>query len=76
MLDLSSFDISVSEIMAAFIFGVVGLYYFRLGRKDTHYPLIFTGLGLMLYPYFISGEKTVWIVGFALWATGYYFRNY
>jgi len=65
---------TVSQIIAGILFGIVGLYLFRWGKKNTHYPHIFIGLGLMIYPYFVTSDALTWVVGFALCGAGYYFR--
>ena len=67
-------DFSPAGLMGAFIFGVIGLYVFRAGKKDVNYSLILTGVGLMVYPYFIPGVWLQWLTGFALCGVAYYTR--
>jgi hypothetical protein len=69
-----SLDISASQIIAGILFGIIGLYLFRYGKRDGHYPHIFAGLALMIYPYFVSGDKLVWVIGLAICGAAYYWR--
>ena len=69
-LDLS-FD--VPSLIAGLIFGIVGLYVFRRGRKESSMRLVMLGLALMIYPYFVDGAAMNWIVGFVLTGVSYYY---
>jgi hypothetical protein len=62
----------MSFIFAGLIFGVMGIYVFREGKRRLDYPLIFVGLALMFYPYLTSGEWATWGVGIGLSALTYY----
>ncbi|MBO9668549.1 MAG: hypothetical protein J7501_17255 [Bdellovibrio sp.] len=68
---LSSF--SVSALIASLIFGIVGLWLFRHGRRESHIPNVIIGVGLMVYPYFVDGAKLTWGVGLALCGAAYYY---
>ena len=57
--------------MASLIFGIFGIYLFRLGKKRSHGLLIGISIALMIYPYFIDSEWLVWAVGIALTIVGY-----
>lgn len=71
-LDLS-FD--VPSLIAGLIFGIVGLYVFRRGRKESSMRLVMLGLALMIYPYFVDGATLNWVVGFLLSGASYYYWN-
>jgi hypothetical protein len=68
------FDFSFSAIMSSFIFGVIGFYLLRDGRKKENYTWIFIGVGLMVYPLFVHGPWLDWGVGFGLCWLAYYQR--
>ena len=77
MLDTASlFDISVSGLIAAFIFGVIGMWLFKEGRRRAKMELTLIGVAQMVYPYFTPNSKNSWIdwaAGIALcWAAHYY----
>ena len=73
--ELGSFDFSFSGILASFIFGVIGLYMFRHGKKSSDMRLLIIGLTLMIYPYFTSGPVMDWVLGCGLCGLAYFFRN-
>ncbi len=66
---------SFSGLFAGFIFGVIGLFCFRTGKKELNYSLIFTGIGLMGYTYFTSSMLQDWGGGIALCGLAYYLHN-
>ena len=57
--------------MASLIFGIFGIYMFRLGKKRSHGLLIGVAVALMVYPYFIENEWAIWGVGIGLTFFGY-----
>ena len=73
-MDLLGFDFSFSAIMSAFIFGVVGFYLLKEGRKRTNFAWVWIGIGLMAYPMLVHGPLLDWGVGFGLCWLAYYQR--
>lgn len=59
-------DLSFSTIMAGLIFGVLGMWLIKQGRKDAHIPWILIGLVLCVYPYFVVNAFLVWGIGLGL----------
>jgi uncharacterized membrane protein YcaP (DUF421 family) len=59
--DLS--QLSAANLIANLLFGSIGFVAFIYGKKQNLWKTMFIGLGLMIFPYFIS--QTV-----ALFATG------
>ncbi|MFT7560187.1 MAG: hypothetical protein ACI93R_002105 [Flavobacteriales bacterium] len=47
-------------------FGSIGLAYFVYGRKQSHLVAKYTGITLMVYPYFITNTIALVIVGVIL----------
>lgn len=76
-MDVTGLDLNFDGwvLAAAFIFGVIGMWLFREGRKRAQMTITFTGLALMIYPYFVSGRAANWLVGFALCGFAYYEWN-
>ena len=48
------------------IFGIIGMGYFSFGRKRDSLTFVFSGLGLMLFPYLIGGLTLTIVVGAGL----------
>ena len=67
-------NFSISSLFAGLIFSVIGLYVFRVGKRETNVTLIVLGLVLMLYTYFTKNSAQDWLIGAALCATSYYFK--
>ncbi len=49
-----SFD--ASTLVPGLIFGCIGMAYFSYGKKDSKPLHIFSGLALMILPYFIESQ--------------------
>lgn len=67
-------NFSLSSLLAGFIFGVIGVYLIKYAKDKGNIPQILIGIGLLLYPYFISNAYLVWALGFALLAMARYFK--
>lgn len=57
---------STSTIMWAMIFGSIGLGFFVYGKKQKSVLPLFSGIGLMVFPYFISNIYILLISGIVL----------
>ncbi len=57
---------SPAYIFGAILFGIIGYFAFRRGRKTSHATLTWGGVVLMLYPYAVSTTWLLWVVGIAL----------
>lgn len=44
---------SLPEIIVSFLFSAVGFIYFRIGKNRVQYNLLFCGMALMGYSYFV-----------------------
>ena len=56
------------------IFGSIGLGYFVYGKKQRSVVPLVCGLGLMVFPYFVSNTVVLVIVGSLLSAIPYFVR--
>lgn len=56
------------------VFGAIGFSYFLYGRKQRRGVPFGCGIGLMVFPYFISNTAMLVIIGAALIAAPYFFR--
>ncbi|MEZ4815312.1 MAG: hypothetical protein R3A80_08935 [Bdellovibrionota bacterium] len=68
-------EFSANAILAGIIFGIVGWLLFKEGKKRTCSELYFIGIGLMIYPYFVTNAVLVWLAGIGLTVAGFYFMK-
>ncbi|MEB4593096.1 hypothetical protein VSS37_19100 [Candidatus Thiothrix sp. Deng01] len=65
---------NTATLLWGLLFSSIGLGYFMYGRKQ-HSPLpLLCGLGLMAYPYFVSSNLLMVIIGGVLAALPYFIR--
>lgn len=65
-------DISISSLLAGLIFGIIGMFVFKDGRKKGEPKLAVIGVLLMAYPYFTPGYWLIdWVIGIVLCYTAY-----
>ncbi|MBI5179481.1 MAG: hypothetical protein HZA04_09530 [Nitrospinae bacterium] len=50
------------------LFGIFGMGYFAYGKKQGNMLALGSGLGLMLFPYFVSDIAVMTLAGLALMA--------
>lgn len=68
-------DFGAAKIFAYIIFGAIGLGVFMYGKKSRLFRPMLIGVALMAYPYFISGTFFLYLVGIALTAALYFWRE-
>ena len=56
------------------LFGGIGVGYFVFGRKHKRIVPFLSGIGLMVFPYFVSGTFILMAIGTALIALPYFVR--
>ncbi len=61
-------------IFGAVIFGSIGLGFFVYGKRQKAVIPLFSGLGLMIFPYFISNIYIFVITGFILVALPFFIK--
>jgi hypothetical protein len=66
------FDFSISGLFAGLIFGCIGIWMFREGKRYTDLRIVMIGIALMVYPYFTHGPLMDWGVGAGLCGVAYY----
>jgi hypothetical protein len=65
---------SISTLIWGMIFGSIGLGFFVYGKKQHSLVPLFSGVGLMAFPYFISNAYILVITGIVLMALPYFVR--
>jgi len=56
----------LSLLFCGFVFGVIGIWMFRQGKKNANVSAIIISIALMVYPYFISSTWLAWLIGIVL----------
>ena len=69
----SSFQ--VPNVIAGILFGSIGFGAFIYGKKQSSLRAMMIGVGLMAYPYFVSHAVLVYVIGIALTAALFIFRD-
>ena len=64
----------ISTLMWGLIFGSIGLGFFVYGKKQKAVIPLFSGIGLMVIPYFISNIFILALSGIVLIALPYFIR--
>ena len=54
---------SLSWIIVAGLFGLIGMAYFVYGKKSVRYLFLICGIVLMVYPYFVTRTLYMVIIG-------------
>jgi hypothetical protein len=66
---------SEATIIWGLLFGTIGLAYFIYGKKQQRGLPFACGLGLMVFPYFVSNTMLLIAIGAILSALPYFFRR-
>ncbi len=64
-----------TSLVWSLFFGIIGFAYFSYGRKQKRPIPLVSGIGLMIYPYFVSGLNLLIIIGVCLIALPYFVRT-
>ena len=65
---------SIANIIAASIFGLIGFVVFVYGKKQSSLKSMIIGAILMVYPYFVSNFIVNYIIGLGLVILLFIFR--
>lgn len=66
---------SPANLIGQLLFGTIGLVAFRLGKSRMAWGPVFWGLGLMAFPYAVATTTQLYVVGTALTAGLWFFRE-
>ncbi len=62
----------LSLLFCGFVFGVIGMWMFRQGKKNANIITMAISVTLMIYPYFIESVLVSWLLGVALCFLAYF----
>jgi hypothetical protein len=55
---------SAANLIGGFVFGSIGFVAFIYGKRMNLWKPMLLGIALMVYPYFVSDDKIMLVVGF------------
>lgn len=64
----------MAALVWGMLFGAIGLGYFVYGKKQAAVLPLLCGIGLMVFPYFVSGTWWILLVGGVLMAVPWIWR--
>lgn len=56
-------NFSAANLIGGFVFGSIGFVAFVYGKRMNLWKPMLLGIGLMIYPYFISDDKIMIVLG-------------
>jgi hypothetical protein len=62
-------------LIGAIVFGLIGFAGYRYGKRMERAKVKWIGVALMVYPYAVSGTAMLYVVGAALCAAMYVWRD-
>jgi len=65
-------EMNTTLLLWGLLFGMIGLGFFMYGKKQKALVPLLCGLGLMIYPYFISNSYALVVIGVVLIAIPYF----
>ena len=57
------FNLSAANLIGGLIFGSIGFVAFAYGKKMSLWKMMFCGLALMIFPYFVANTVAIWAIG-------------
>lgn len=63
---------TTSSLLFSLLFGSIGVGYFIYGKKQQRFAALFVGMGLVVYPYFVSNTYALVVIGVGLMAIPYF----
>ena len=66
---------NIPAMIAGAVFGLIGFIAFLRGRKAGQPKTLIIGITLMAYPLFVSSALWAWLIGLALTAALFLFRD-
>ncbi len=56
-------NLSAANLIGGFVFGSIGFVAFVYGKRMNLWKPMFLGIALMIYPYFISNDVVMYVIG-------------
>jgi hypothetical protein len=66
---------NTATLLWGLVFGSIGLGYFMYGKRRSNFIVRCTGIGLMIFPYFVSNTLALVAIGGLLMFVPYFFSK-
>ena len=63
------------NIIGGIVFGIIGWYAFMHGKREKSWRPMVIGIALMVYPYFVPNAIWAFIIGIALTAALFFWKE-
>ena len=63
-----------STLLWGLLYGSIGMGYFVYGKRQQRVAALLSGIGLIIFPYFVSNVWLSIVIGVALMALPYFLR--
>jgi hypothetical protein len=63
-----------STLLWGLLYGSIGMGYFVYGKKQGRFAALISGVGLIIFPYFVSNVWLSIVIGIALMALPFFWR--
>ena len=63
-----------STLLWGLLYGSIGMGYFVYGKRQQRVAALLSGIGLMVFPYFVSNVWLSLVIGVALMSLPYFIR--
>jgi hypothetical protein len=68
-------QLSAANLIGNLLFGSIGFVAFIYGKKQSLWKIMFTGIGLMVFPYFIAETVAMYAAGIVGTALLFFLRD-
>jgi len=68
-------NFSAANLIGGFVFGSVGFVAFIYGKRMNLWKPMLLGIALMVYPYFVSNDAAMLIIGIVGSSALFFFRD-
>lgn len=67
--------IDTPSLVTGLVFGSVGMAYWAYGKKRHKKGMLWAGVALMVYPYFVDNLSLSILIGAALFTVPFFYRD-
>lgn len=57
------FQLDTANVIGGLVFGSIGFVAFIYGKRMNLWKIMLCGLGLMIFPYFVSDDVMIFLIG-------------